>query len=82
MSDPVKIGIVSISDRASAGAYEDKGTPALKDWLSLALKNPITFKARLVPDEQELISKALVELVDAGCALVMTTAAPARPSAT
>jgi molybdopterin adenylyltransferase len=71
--DPVKIGIVSVSDRASSGVYEDKGLPALKDWLTRALKNPITFEARLIPDEQEAISRALVELVDAGCALVLTT---------
>ncbi|MES3010986.1 MAG: molybdopterin adenylyltransferase [Pseudomonadota bacterium] len=71
--DPVKIGIVSISDRASTGVYEDKGLPALKDWLSRALKNPITFEPRLIPDEQERISATLIELVDAGCALVLTT---------
>ena len=72
--DPVKIGIVSISDRASRGVYEDKGLPALKDWLSRALKNPLTFEARLIPDDQATISATLVELVDtAGCALVLTT---------
>jgi len=71
--DPVKIGIVSISDRASSGTYEDKGLPALKDWLSRALKNPITFEPRLIPDEQATISATLIELVDAGCALVLTT---------
>jgi molybdopterin adenylyltransferase len=71
--DPVTIGIVSISDRASSGVYEDKGLPALKDWLSKALKNPITFQERLIPDEKERISATLVELVDAGCALVLTT---------
>jgi molybdopterin adenylyltransferase len=71
--DAVKIGIVSISDRASSGVYEDKGLPALKDWLGRALTNPITFEARLIPDEQATISKALIELVDAGCALVLTT---------
>ena len=71
--DPVKIGIVSVSDRAAGGAYEDKGLPALKEWLTRALKNPITFEARLIPDEKDVISKALVELVDAGCALVVTT---------
>ena len=49
--DPVKIGIVSISDRASSGIYEDKGLPALQDWLSRALRNPITFEARLIPDD-------------------------------
>ena len=72
-SDAVKIGIVSISDRASMGVYEDKGLPALKEWLSRALKNPITFEPRLIPDEQPAISAALVDLVDAGCALVVTT---------
>jgi molybdopterin adenylyltransferase len=71
--DPVRIGIVSISDRASSGVYEDKGLPALKDWLGRALKNPITFEPRLIPDEQDRISAALIELVDAGCALVLTT---------
>ena len=71
--DPVRIGIVSISDRASSGVYEDKGLPALKDWLTRALKNPITFEPRLIPDEKEGISAALIELVDAGCSLVLTT---------
>ena len=72
-ADPVKIGIVSISDRASQGAYEDKGLPALQDWLTRALKNPIRFEPRLIPDEQATISQTLIELVDAGCALVLTT---------
>jgi molybdopterin adenylyltransferase len=71
--DPVTIGIVSISDRASSGVYEDKGLPALREWLTRALKNPITFQERLIPDEKERISATLVELVDAGCALVLTT---------
>lgn len=71
--DPVTIGIVSISDRASSGVYEDKGLPALKEWLSRALKNPVTFQEHLIPDEKERISATLVELVDAGCALVLTT---------
>jgi molybdopterin adenylyltransferase len=71
--DPVTIGIVSISDRASSGAYEDKGLPALQDWLTRALHNPITFVPRLIPDEQATISQTLIELVDAGCALVLTT---------
>jgi molybdopterin adenylyltransferase len=71
--DPVRIGIVSISDRASSGVYEDKGLPALKDWLGRALRNPLQFEARLIPDEQAGISAALVELVDAGCCLVLTT---------
>jgi molybdopterin adenylyltransferase len=72
--DPITIGIVSISDRASSGVYEDKGLPALKDWLSRALMNPITFEARLIPDEQATISATLIELVDkVGCSLVLTT---------
>ncbi|MBU3722750.1 molybdopterin adenylyltransferase [Limnohabitans sp. Hippo4] len=71
--DAVKIGIVSISDRASTGVYEDKGLPALKTWLTQALKNPIEFEARLIPDEKEGISAALVELVDSGCSLILTT---------
>ncbi|HMS26433.1 MAG TPA: molybdopterin adenylyltransferase [Burkholderiaceae bacterium] len=71
--DPIQIGIVSISDRASLGVYEDKGLPALQEWLSHALQNPLTFVPRLIPDEQAQISQALIELVDAGCALVLTT---------
>lgn len=71
--DPVRIGIVSVSDRASTGVYEDKGLPALKDWLTRALRNPIDFEARLIPDEQAGISATLIELVDAGCSLVLTT---------
>ena len=73
LHDPVKIGIVSISDRASTGVYEDKGLPALQAWLTQALKNPLQFEARLIPDEKERISATLVELVDAGCNLVLTT---------
>lgn len=71
--DPVRIGIVSISDRASSGVYEDKGLPALQDWLTRALRNTITFESRIIPDEQEGISATLIELVNAGCALVLTT---------
>ena len=70
---PVKIGIVSISDRASSGSYEDKGLPALHDWLKRALRNPLSFEPRLIPDEQARISATLIELVDAGCHLVLTT---------
>jgi molybdopterin adenylyltransferase len=72
--DSVKIGIVSISDRASSGVYEDKGLPALQSWLTRALKNPITFEPRLIPDEQAGISATLIELTDVvGCHLVLTT---------
>ena len=71
--DPIKIGIVSISDRASTGVYEDKGLPALQNWLTAALQNPISFEPRLIPDETAKISATLVELVDLGCSLVLTT---------
>ena len=71
--DPLRIGIVSVSDRASTGIYQDQGLPALKDWLTRALQNPIVFEERLIPDEQALISAALIALVDAGCCLVLTT---------
>ena len=72
-AEPVRIGIVSVSDRASTGVYEDKGLPALQDWLTRALQNPIQFEPRLIPDEQQRISDTLVEQVDAGCSLVLTT---------
>ncbi|WP_442968780.1 molybdopterin adenylyltransferase [Ramlibacter sp.] len=80
----MRIGVVSVSDRASTGVYEDKGLPALQDWLARALKNPVTFEPRLIPDEAGRISAALVELVDAGCSLVLTTGGtgPARRDVT
>ena len=71
--DRVRIGIVSISDRASSGVYEDKGLPALRDWLGRAVQNPIDWEPRLIADEQALISQTLIELVDLGCDLVLTT---------
>jgi molybdopterin adenylyltransferase len=71
--DTIKVGIVSISDRASSGTYEDKGLPALRDWLGQALYNPIDYVERLIPDEQATISQTLIELVNAGCNLVLTT---------
>lgn len=71
--EPVRIGLVSISDRASSGVYADKGLPALRDWLARALKNPLRFEERLIPDEQDGISATLIALVDAGCHLVLTT---------
>jgi molybdopterin adenylyltransferase len=72
--EAVRIGLVSVSDRASSGVYQDQGIPALQDWLSRALKNPITWVTRLIPDEQVGISAALVELVDGEhCDLVLTT---------
>jgi molybdopterin adenylyltransferase len=72
--DPARIGLVSISDRASQGVYEDKGLPALQGWLQRALRNPVTWVTRLVPDEQDGISACLRELVDQErCDLVLTT---------
>ena len=72
--DPVRIGLVSISDRASSGTYEDKGIPALQSWLGTALKNPVEWVTRLIPDEQPGIEAALKELVDTvQCPLVLTT---------
>jgi molybdopterin adenylyltransferase len=72
--DAVRIGLVSASDRASAGVYADQGIPSLQDWLGRAVRNPVTWSTRLVPDDVESISAALRELVDAeGCHLVLTT---------
>jgi molybdopterin adenylyltransferase len=70
----LKIGLVSISDRASNGIYEDKGLPALQDWFGKALSSPWQMVNRLIPDEQAEIEKTLIELVDVeGCHLVLTT---------
>jgi molybdopterin adenylyltransferase len=72
--DTIRIGLVSVSDRASKGVYEDLGIPALQTWLSSALRNPIVWETRLIPDEQAAISAALIELVDSvACDLVLTT---------
>ncbi|MBC7918068.1 MAG: molybdopterin adenylyltransferase [Rhodoferax sp.] len=71
--DAVKIGVVSISDRASSGVYEDKGLPALREWLAKALQNPITLESRLIEDDQKIISATLIALVNSGCSLVLTT---------
>ena len=74
MSEELKIGLVSISDRASTGVYEDKGIPALKEWFDAALASPWRLESRLIPDEQPIIEATLIELCDrAGCHLVLTT---------
>jgi molybdopterin adenylyltransferase len=74
MSETIRIGLVSISDRASQGVYQDQGIPALREWLSRALTSPWAEETRLVPDERAAIEAALIELVDAaGCSLVLTT---------
>ncbi len=69
-----KIGLVSISDRASAGVYEDKGLPSLQEWLNRAITTPIVFETRLIADEQDEIEEALIDLVDyQSCHLILTT---------
>jgi molybdopterin adenylyltransferase len=72
--DTVRIGLVSISDRASTGIYEDKGLPALEAWFGEVLANPVSFVTRLIPDEQAQIEATLIELADAEhCSLILTT---------
>ena len=83
--DELIVGLVSISDRAAGGVYEDKGLPGLRDWLGRALKSDWQAHERLIPDEQPLIERALIELVDSvGCDLVLTTGGtgPARRDVT
>ncbi|EKS1844906.1 molybdopterin adenylyltransferase [Cronobacter muytjensii] len=83
--DTLRIGLVSVSDRASSGVYQDKGIPALEAWLTQALTTPFVLETRLVPDEQPLIEQTLCELVDEmGCHLVLTTGGtgPARRDVT
>jgi molybdopterin adenylyltransferase len=80
-----KIGLVSISDRASAGIYEDKGIPSLKEWLGRTIVSPFTIEARLIADEQSDIEETLIDLVDyQGCHLILTTGGtgPARRDVT
>ncbi len=69
----IQIGLVSVSDRASSGIYIDKGIPALHDWLTRALKNPLKLEPHLIADDQATISATLIKLVDAGCDLILTT---------
>lgn len=72
--DELVIGLVSISDRASAGIYQDQGLPALQEWFTAALTSPWRMESRLIPDERSAIEQTLIELVDdAGCDLVLTT---------
>jgi molybdopterin adenylyltransferase len=83
--DELLIGLVSISDRASTGVYQDLGVPTLRDWFSNAVSSPWQMETRLIPDEQALIEKTLIELVDqVGCDLVLTTGGtgPARRDVT
>ncbi|MBI4195487.1 MAG: molybdopterin adenylyltransferase [Betaproteobacteria bacterium] len=72
--DELLIGLVSISDRASRGVYEDRGIPALEEWFGRALASPWRMVTRLIPDEQPVIEAALRELADTeGCHLILTT---------
>jgi molybdopterin adenylyltransferase len=83
--DELVIGLVSISDRASSGVYEDQGVPALRDWFSQALTSPWQMETRLIPDDQATIEQTLISLVDeVGCDLVLTTGGtgPARRDVT
>jgi molybdopterin adenylyltransferase len=74
LADELLIGLVSISDRASSGTYEDKGLPALQEWFGAALASPWRMESRLIPDEQPLIEQTLIDLCDnVGCHLVLTT---------
>ncbi len=74
MTQELLVGLVSVSDRASLGVYEDKGIPALKDWLGAAISSTWRVETRLIPDEQALIEQTLVDLVDViGCNLILTT---------
>jgi molybdopterin adenylyltransferase len=74
MNDELLIGLVSISDRASSGVYEDKGIPALREWFARALSSPWRIETRLIPDERAAIEQTLIELCDTtGCHLVLTT---------
>lgn len=81
----LRIGLVSISDRASSGVYQDKGIPALQEWLEHTLTTPFEMQTRLIPDEQPIIEQTLCELVDEmACHLVLTTGGtgPARRDVT
>jgi molybdopterin adenylyltransferase len=72
--DAVTIGLLTISDRASKGIYQDEGIPALKEWIDAVLLNRVSYVTQVIPDEQPLIETTLKELVDAGgCSLVLTT---------
>lgn len=73
MDDSIAIGLVSVSDRASDGTYEDQGIPALREWLGRAVKSRWHSEARLIPDDRATIEGTLIELVDAGCSLILTT---------
>ena len=85
MTEPLRLGLVSISDRASTGVYEDRGLPALRDWFGAAVKTPWQAHERLIADDQPTIEATLIELCDqVGCHLVLTTGGtgPARRDVT
>jgi len=79
MSETLTIGLVSVSDRASQGVYEDKGLPTLKEWLAGAITTPFNVVERLIADDQATIEATLMQLVDeTGCGLVLTTVSTAN----
>ncbi|EKU31295.1 molybdopterin adenylyltransferase [Alcaligenes sp. RM2] len=82
--DQLRIGLVSVSDRASSGQYQDQGIPALRRWLDSALTVAPAYMERLIPDERAQITDTLVDLVEAGCDLILTTGGtgPARRDVT
>ena len=71
--DPVTFGVLTASDRASAGDYEDLSGPAISEFLSVAISNPFNIERRVIPDEQESIESTLIELCDTGCSVIITT---------
>jgi len=74
LHDPIKIGLVTVSDRASKGIYQDEGIPALRNWLTQVLFNPMTLVERIIPDERPQIEAALKQLADdERCSLILTT---------
>ena len=82
---PLRVGIVTVSDRASQGSYQDLGTPALQEWLTSCIQSPTEIVTRLIPDERAQIEQTLIELVDVqGCHLVLTSGGtgPARRDVT
>ncbi len=71
--DPVIFGVITASDRASSGDYEDLSGPAIAEFLSMAISNPYTVERRIIPDEREIIEKTMIELCNAGCSVIVTT---------
>ena len=71
--EPVTFGVLTASDRASSGDYEDLSGPAIEEFLSQSIANPFTIERRIIPDVKEVIASTLIELCDAGCSVIITT---------